>query len=582
MHNRNSRMLFGSTIILLSLLFGGKYLVDVAYAAPLAQDTATQDAEQDADTEIPHEPGVLISSVLPNGPAAAAGVKRGNILLKVNDSEVNTTRALRTALQDLKPDTEVTLTVLHGDDERTLTVTLGDDDGEAWLGIVTCGDGAHIVDLLAEPHEGFEFRFPGAPQLDRLIPNFGSDGARIVEVVPDGPAAAAGVSEGDIVEAVDGTPVDAENTLAALIQSYKPGDTVTLDIRRVGETIVLTDPDLDSEDADREDVQEEDAASEDADSEDADSEDADSEDNDGTDSDEADSNEEDEAAEDEGADHEDTDVTRELEKQSVDELFVIEAEIAQVEVTLAAHPDDAEQAYLGVSYGPVLPMGSFGGDFVLPNMPFDREDMPRFTLPNEMMAQGAVIMRVEEDSPAAAAGLTADDLITAIDGEPIDGPRALVDVIDQRKPGDEIALSIEPADGNAYDVVITLGENDEGNAYLGIQIGAFFRREFRKDGDFNKDRDGQQGFFWRHGGNGHGGSGHSEGIHRGWGFFNGDRAARRTIILSLLSDIIGESAALYEWFQNGEHDGRMMPRIFRFFEDDNLAPREFTRPAQTL
>lgn len=63
-------------------------------------------------------------------------------------------------------------------------------------------------------------------------------GARVLMVASDSPADAAGLQAGDIITAVDETEVTAE-TLAATIQGYAVGDTVTLSITRDDEALEL-------------------------------------------------------------------------------------------------------------------------------------------------------------------------------------------------------------------------------------------------------------------------------------------------------------------------------------------------------
>ena len=67
-----------------------------------------------------------------------------------------------------------------------------------------------------------------------------SDGAAITAVVPDGPAAAAGLLPGDVIVRLDGAPIDSYRTLSRLVGSLDAGDEVELEVRRGGETIGLT------------------------------------------------------------------------------------------------------------------------------------------------------------------------------------------------------------------------------------------------------------------------------------------------------------------------------------------------------
>ncbi len=65
-------------------------------------------------------------------------------------------------------------------------------------------------------------------------------GAFIVEVVEGGPAAAAGVKEGDIITKIDGKAITQDNSLAEIIAAKKIGDQVELEIYRGSQTQKLT------------------------------------------------------------------------------------------------------------------------------------------------------------------------------------------------------------------------------------------------------------------------------------------------------------------------------------------------------
>ncbi len=60
------------------------------------------------------------------------------------------------------------------------------------------------------------------------------EGALIAEVLPDSPAAKAGLKEGDVVTAVNGTTVKDSNTLRMTVTSLKPGSKLALDVLRDG------------------------------------------------------------------------------------------------------------------------------------------------------------------------------------------------------------------------------------------------------------------------------------------------------------------------------------------------------------
>ncbi len=60
----------------------------------------------------------------------------------------------------------------------------------------------------------------------------GSGTAGTAAILPDSPAAKAGLQSGDVILAVDGTKVDEAHDLSLLILPHKPGDTITLSVLR--------------------------------------------------------------------------------------------------------------------------------------------------------------------------------------------------------------------------------------------------------------------------------------------------------------------------------------------------------------
>ena len=70
---------------------------------------------------------------------------------------------------------------------------------------------------------------------------------------------------------------------------------------------------------------------------------------------------------------------------------------------------------------------------------------------------GAVIGGVVPGSPAAAAGLQARDVITAVDGQPLTDESTLAELLSQKKPGDSVTLTIVRG-GQQQDLTATLGD----------------------------------------------------------------------------------------------------------------------------
>ena len=78
------------------------------------------------------------------------------------------------------------------------------------------------------------------------------------------------------------------------------------------------------------------------------------------------------------------------------------------------------------------------------------------SVPEDSATDGALIVRVAEGS-AADGNLEVDDIITALDGESVGGPRDVVKIVHEHSPGDVIVFSVV-RDGASMDISVTAGE----------------------------------------------------------------------------------------------------------------------------
>jgi S1-C subfamily serine protease len=165
----------------------------------------------------PAEPGVLVVSVEPGSPAEKAGIARGDIILDVNGTAVNSQADMRQAVVSHQTGDAITLKVRHGDAEKTVSVALGAKDGRAYMGVL----------LFPEGQEHTGMRDNAGSDWSLLS----SQGAIVARVASGGPADKAGLKRGDVILSVDGVPVDANHSLSFLVQEKKSGDTITLSVQ---------------------------------------------------------------------------------------------------------------------------------------------------------------------------------------------------------------------------------------------------------------------------------------------------------------------------------------------------------------
>ncbi len=156
--------------------------------------------------------GVLVMSVLPDGPADKAGVKKGDVITGLDDKAASDPKAFVDAVTAHKPGDEVTLKVLRDGKEQSIKVKLAKRPAEP------------------PPPGGEDQPFLG------LMPEPTADGKGVAvrDVLPDSPADKAGLKKGDIITAIDATAVTDPAALVNDIAGHKPGDDVTFKVTRDG------------------------------------------------------------------------------------------------------------------------------------------------------------------------------------------------------------------------------------------------------------------------------------------------------------------------------------------------------------
>ena len=75
--------------------------------------------------------GVLVKSVVRDSAAEKAGLKAGDVITKVDDASVSSTRDITSALRASRSKTNFTLTVMRNKKEMSVTVTLPDRSGRS-------------------------------------------------------------------------------------------------------------------------------------------------------------------------------------------------------------------------------------------------------------------------------------------------------------------------------------------------------------------------------------------------------------------------------------------------------------------
>ena len=208
--------------------------------------------------------GAYVDAVTPNGPAANAGIRSGDVIVRVDNKSVLTGEAasrddreslpglrLIELAASLEPHDTVPVEFRRGKERKTVTVVTGDEPTVVFRG----QPGAAAFDFRY-PAEGrigpggedvfidrsFLYGSPLANlELAPLNPDLGqyfgtANGVLVVSVPQDFQL---GLKGGDVVLAVDGRKLDSPSHLLRILRSYRDSESFKLDVLRNRKRLVV-------------------------------------------------------------------------------------------------------------------------------------------------------------------------------------------------------------------------------------------------------------------------------------------------------------------------------------------------------
>jgi serine protease Do len=177
----------------------------------------------------PELPGLLVSDVSEGSPAARAGLRRDDILLRYRDAPIDDVGRFRNLVAQSTPGSRLLLTVYRDGREQKLEVQVGERLEPARQDEALGAEGSRL---------GMELVDLDLVLTRRLGLPLSAQGAVVVEVLPGSPAEAAGLQSGDVIQEVNRQPVKSVQDIERSLET-RGNLPLVLFVHRDGATVYL-------------------------------------------------------------------------------------------------------------------------------------------------------------------------------------------------------------------------------------------------------------------------------------------------------------------------------------------------------
>jgi serine protease Do len=187
-----------------------------------------------------NEKGAKVNAVEKESAAEKIGLKKDDIITKVDEDKISDSQDLYETIGKHKPEDKVSITYLRDGKEATTTATLGK----------TSNVQLRSFNFNSPDNENFRFEMPDMPRMNGMDilynrkPRLGMEiqdmeegkGVKVLDVDKDTPAAKAGLQKDDVIVSIDGTAVNSVDELRNKVRELKEGESLKFTFNRGGKT----------------------------------------------------------------------------------------------------------------------------------------------------------------------------------------------------------------------------------------------------------------------------------------------------------------------------------------------------------
>ena len=182
-----------------------------------------------AGLKLPQDWGLIVSNVVPGGPADKAGLKPKDIVVAIDNREIDSLPKFAASL------------FLHRHDEAVqMDVLRGNETSKVYIPPLEAQAGAENLTDLIDPQNGLIQPLGifvidlSKPVLDILAPLRSSSGVVVAGKVDYTPPIDADLAAGDVICSLNGVQLTGTSHLRSELERFKAGDAVVLEVERQG------------------------------------------------------------------------------------------------------------------------------------------------------------------------------------------------------------------------------------------------------------------------------------------------------------------------------------------------------------
>ena len=185
------------------------------------------------------EDGAKVITVAKESAAEKAGIKKDDVITKVDKDVIATPEDLMEAISEHKPSDKVDITYKRNGKEENVSATLGENKNMSFN--FNLDDNNFKFEMPNRAYgpslEGSMFSWNRKPKIGMQIQDVEEGkGVKVNGVDDDSPASKSGFKEGDVITGINGKQVEGVDDLKVQLKDLKEGNSVKVDFNRAGKT----------------------------------------------------------------------------------------------------------------------------------------------------------------------------------------------------------------------------------------------------------------------------------------------------------------------------------------------------------